>query len=113
MNPEVLNREIVHAVGPLFAALVLMGSGAFGMHVYHTALKPLPNGTPDVVCYEMPQSDLRGWKRVPEVERDQLSYRAAQGKVRMREETSLQCRQYLAGDARIFTAREWWYRTAR
>lgn len=116
MNPIILDIEIrrtASGVGLLLMAIAFIGFGAIGMHVYQTALKPLPNGTPDVVCWEMPQADLKGWKRVPEVERSQLSYRAANGRIRMREETSLQCRQYANGDSQLFLAREWWYRPSR
>lgn len=104
--------HILAAFSTLYTVTVLVAVGAFGMYLYLTAIKPLPNGAPDVVCWEMPQSDLKrgGWQRVPEVDRQQLSHRAANGKVRLREETSLQCRQYQDDDVRLFLAREWWWR---
>lgn len=105
--------HVLVTISTLYTMAVLVAVGAFGMYLYLTAIKPLPNGTPDVVCWEMPQADLKGWKRVPEVDRQQLSHRAANGKAKLREETSLQCRQYQDDDVRLFLAREWWYRTIR
>lgn len=107
-----------HHCGPTLGLIVLfvgLAIGAGSMYVYATALKPMPvaKGPPDVVCWEMPQADLKGWKRIPEVERETIAYRASLGKVNKREETSLKCREYKSGDVGEFLAREWWYKEKR
>lgn len=101
---------------PLWSLFLLgVAVGGAGTHISTTSIKTGPKGPPDVVCWEMPQSELarNGWRRVPEIERQQLSHRAANGKVLLREETSLQCRQYQDGDPSLFLAREWWWKEKR
>lgn len=92
-------------------AIIFIGIGAFGMWVYLTALKPL---APAVVCWEMPQSDLKGWKRVPEVDRQTIAFRKSSGKVLMRHEASLMCREYAERTTPLtFIATEWWWKEKR
>ena len=76
-------------------------------HIAATSLKV----TPEVVCWEMPQADLKGWKRVPEVDAKHLAFMVSKGKVVMREEPSLMCREYAERTTPLqFIAKEYWYK---
>lgn len=100
---------VLSALCSLYLATML----AFGAYIYSTSLRALREGPPDVVCWEMPQSDLKrgGWKRMAEVDRGQIAYRASLGRVEIKaEEPSLKCREYVAGDSTEFIAREYWWR---
>lgn len=89
-------------------AVILIGLGSLGTWIYLTALEP---PAPDIVCWEMPQSDLRGWKRIPEWDRQRISDKISRGKASFREEWSLKCRQYQEGDIGEIMVREQWYRS--
>ena len=99
----------------LFLYVILMLSlGALAMQVHMTSLKPLPKGVPDVVCYAMPQSDLKGWKRVPEVDKHRIADAVRRGKLQWREESSLKCYPYAASETPWgFVAKEQWWRAKR
>ncbi len=91
--------------------IVMLALGAFLMHTHMTALKPLPKGPPDIICYEMPQSDLRGWKRVPEVDKHRIADAVRRGKPQWREEESLKCYPYAENETPwVFVAKEQWVR---
>lgn len=92
------------------AVCLFIAIGAFFMHVYHTALKPMPQGVPDMVCWEMPQADLKGWKRIPEWDRQRIADQVRRGKAKFREEWSLKCRLYSGEDIGEIMVREQWWR---
>lgn len=93
-------------------AIVFIGIGAFGMWVYLTMLKPMPKGTPDIVCYENPDSDLRTgrWKRMYEAERQNVSFLVLKKRAEFREEQSLVCYEYADGASpqRFIVKQQWW-----
>ena len=92
-------------------AILMLALGAFLIHTHMTALKPLPKGAPDIICYEMPQSDLKGWKRVPEVDKHRIADAVRRGKLQWREEESLKCYPYAADETPWgFVAKEQWWR---
>ena len=94
-------------------AVLMLALGAFLMHVHLTALKPLPKGPPEFVCYGMAQADLKrgGWKRVPEVDKHRIADAVRRGKLQWREEESLKCYPYAENETPWgFVAKEQWWR---
>lgn len=105
--------KLTAAFAAVYTALIFIAVGAFGMHTYDTALRPLPKGPPHIVCYTMPQSDLSryGWKPVPEADKGLIADAVRRGKLQWREEESLMCYPYAKDETPWgFVAKQQWWK---